>query len=307
MYRVQIFWLSILIISLGACGVPSSPSNEGNSDDLEEQIVYTNEVEDGTFEIFRMNPDGTDKTQITQNGAVNITPRVSPDGTQIAFHSNLDGNFEIYTIGIDGSGMQQITYSDSTNFNPSWTSNGQRLVFASNRDGDFDIYSIGADGNNLQNITDNDILDFHPEMAPNESRVAFTTFRGGQYDIYTIGTDGNDLMQITDSEQTDTWPSWSPDGSQIAYSQIIEDGNSEIFRKDSRGAGAATRITFDDGIDEVAEWSPDGNVIIFHSTRSGDLDIFKKELGDDQVIQLTDADLNQGDPHWTKIKVSSED
>jgi Tol biopolymer transport system component len=91
------------------------------------------------LEIFVMNADGSDKKQITHNGAANFAPYFHPDGQRIIFASNMDDpkgrNFDIYLINLDGSGLERITYSEVFDGFPMFSPDGKKLVFASNRHG----------------------------------------------------------------------------------------------------------------------------------------------------------------------------
>ena len=46
---------------------------------------------DGNWEIYLMNPDGSQQKRLTQNSARDFSPVWSPDGEQILFVSNRDG------------------------------------------------------------------------------------------------------------------------------------------------------------------------------------------------------------------------
>ena len=43
---------------------------------------------DGNYEIYVMNPDGTNATRLTNNTAIDDFPDISPDGSKITFESN---------------------------------------------------------------------------------------------------------------------------------------------------------------------------------------------------------------------------
>ena len=89
------------------------------------------------LEIFIMDAAGSNKRQVTNNGAVNFAPFFHPDGKRIIFASNLADpkgrNFDLYMINLDGSGLERITYDEGFDSFPMFSSDGKRLVFASNR------------------------------------------------------------------------------------------------------------------------------------------------------------------------------
>ena len=68
------------------------------------------------WKYFVMNADGSDKHQVTANGASNFAPSFFPDGRHIVFSSNVetrggDGrpSFHLYSIKDDGTGLERLT------------------------------------------------------------------------------------------------------------------------------------------------------------------------------------------------------
>ena len=104
---------------------------------------------------------------LTDQGADNRYPRVSPDGKRIAFTSYRDGNAEIYLMSADGpstgsggaGAVTRLTNSAGDDEAASWSSNGGQLAFASNRDGDYDVFVMNADGGGQSQLTNNTGVD----------------------------------------------------------------------------------------------------------------------------------------------------
>jgi len=72
-------------------------------------------------EIWRMNADGSGKTQITFNSDDDSNPNYSPDGKKIVFRTNRDGgNREIYVMNADGSNPQNLSNDPSSESSPHW-------------------------------------------------------------------------------------------------------------------------------------------------------------------------------------------
>lgn len=92
-----------------------------------------------TMELWVMDADGSNKRQITHNGAANFAPYFHPDGKRVIFASNVADptgrDFEIYMIGLDGTGLERITKSPEFDGFPMFSPDGRQLVFASNRGG----------------------------------------------------------------------------------------------------------------------------------------------------------------------------
>jgi TolB protein len=111
---------------------PDSASAAGYNELLKQNLVRPSRME-----LFIMKADGSDKRQITNNGAANFGPFFHPDNKRIIFASNMADpkgrNFDLYLIGIDGSGLERITYNETFDGFPMFTHDGKQLVFASNR------------------------------------------------------------------------------------------------------------------------------------------------------------------------------
>lgn len=96
-------------------------------------------IRPGRVELWVMDADGSNKRQITNNGAANFAPFFHPNGRQIIFSSNLHNpggrDFDLYLINVDGTGLERITYYDGFDGFPMFSPDGKKLVFASNRNG----------------------------------------------------------------------------------------------------------------------------------------------------------------------------
>lgn len=109
---------------------------------LKQRLVKPNRLE-----IFTMNADGSDKRQVTRNGASNFAPFFHPDGRRIVFSSNGSPGeraFQLYLINDDGTSLEQITTIGSFNSFPMFSPDGKRLVWVSDRHatqpGEFNIF-----------------------------------------------------------------------------------------------------------------------------------------------------------------------
>lgn len=105
---------------------------------------------DGSREIFAINIDGTNHMQLTMSAGDSWDPRISDDGSRIAFGSraafppevNADGEYEVYVVNGDGTGMVRITDSDRESGTSEGgalasfdiSGNGQWVVFTSEGD-----------------------------------------------------------------------------------------------------------------------------------------------------------------------------
>jgi len=102
-------------------------------------LLGRNLVMPSKLEIMIMKADGSQKRQLTSNGAANFAPYFHPNGNQIIFASNVNAtnpgmpNFDLFLINRDGSGLEQVTFDESFDAFPMLTNDGKKIVWASNR------------------------------------------------------------------------------------------------------------------------------------------------------------------------------
>jgi hypothetical protein len=108
-------------------------------------IAYRGCMGSGRCGLIVANADGSNPRQITTH-ANDAAPRWSPNGGQIAFHSDRDGNWEIYVINLDGSWLRRITDAPATDVMPVWSPDGLRIAFRSDRGGQGAVWATSGIG-----------------------------------------------------------------------------------------------------------------------------------------------------------------
>ncbi|MBS1821566.1 MAG: PD40 domain-containing protein [Acidobacteria bacterium] len=138
----------------------------------------------GTFHIWTMKPDGSGLKQVTTGHGDDREPRLSPDGTTIAFSSDraFKGSYDIWTVKIDGSDLKQITHSAEDEYEPNWSHDGKRLVFVSGPGIQAkSIESIELVSGRRSTIASVDPLKARvnvPSFSPDDSRIAYVLSDG---------------------------------------------------------------------------------------------------------------------------------
>lgn len=104
-----------------------------------ESLLKQNLIKPTRAEIFMISADGSNKRQLTNNGAANWAPFLHPNNRQIIFSSNVHDperrSFSLFVINVDGTGLERVTYGARFDSFPMFSRDGKKLVFASTRNG----------------------------------------------------------------------------------------------------------------------------------------------------------------------------
>jgi Tol biopolymer transport system component len=241
--------------------------------------------------IWTMNPDGTNKVQLTTGGNAN-EPRWRPDGRKIAYIRSptfsdlgtiLDaGGIEV--VNADGTGVPQRILDDpDIGFGLTWSPDCTRLAY-----GHFDdvsdptehIWALNVASGATTQLTTGATLDRSPDFSPDGTKIAFTSTRQTGADaigstnhvLFAMKADGTGVTRLTTlpdptGAMHERNPSWKPDGSSIVLrsdNDFGENGETDTIYVVSADGSTRTLLETSDGplVGANPVWSPDGTKVV---------------------------------------------
>jgi Tol biopolymer transport system component/DNA-binding winged helix-turn-helix (wHTH) protein len=108
----------------------------------------------GFWEVWGINPDGTDERRITNvHGPPAGSPRWSPDGKRLVFDVHNGQLADIYVISADGGEPTRLTTGAFRDTLPNWSADGKTIFFCSNRSGTPQLWKMPATGGEAVQLT----------------------------------------------------------------------------------------------------------------------------------------------------------
>jgi TolB protein len=275
----------------------------GGIQGIAESQIYFVSDRSGHKEIWAMDYDGSNQHQLTHLGSISLSPRISPDGSRLAFSSLTKSGWEIMMYSLDLNRVLSFPHMGGTNLSPAWSGDGTKIAFSSSRSGDSKIWVADASGANAKRLTADRGLDVSPVWnRKTNAQIAFSSDRATNLpQIYTMEADGTNQQRVTDQGYAVS-PSWAPNGQFLALAWVRhygpgEPGSRDIYLMDI-ASKQFVQLTHDGGRNDSPSWSPDGRHIVFQSSRSGKEEIWSMLADGSKVQQLTFTGHNT-QPNWS--------
>lgn len=194
------------------------------------------------FDIFLVNTDNGNLSQLTNSPGYDAEATLSPDGKMIVFTTDRDGDLELYTMNLTGGDVRRRTYTPGYDGGAFFSHDSQKLVYRASRPqgqnltnylnllnlglvepSQLEIYTMDLDGNNITQLTNNGQANFAPFYLPDDSGVIFSSNYKTPppqfgFHLYVVKNDApDDLEQITFNGTFNSFPMFSPDGKKLVF------------------------------------------------------------------------------------------
>ena len=131
----------------------------------------------------------------------------SPDGSRIAYVSDVSGTPQIYIVSRTGGAPERLTMRGAQNVAPDWGANGL-IAYQTLSGGKFMIAIIDPATKQERIITPYDASFEDPSWAPDGRHIAAARAVNYNYSIYLLDTMGDKPVALTTSGDW-TAPAWS--------------------------------------------------------------------------------------------------
>ncbi len=299
------------------------------------RIAFASDRTEGLLQIWTMNPDGSDQRQLTFSPGDKTQPRWSPDGSRLLYvgpggadELGTQLGLDIWAINVDGTGIVNVTADEGDDYDPAWSPDGSQIAFTSTRANNVEqvfVMSVTCldqpqscaevDAHNVSCHVDFCAQESFPAWAPRGTQ--FPNWLPSDFGLAVLESINNAPKEVYFRPPASTVPidwdrrdsvrnladlRWSPDGGLLAFTWFYQRGVNEIYVAPlADRAFNTTQLTSTNGNKEPA-FSPDGQFIVFSSTRDGKPEIYLMTLSGANQVNLSSSPASVDmQPDWQPL------
>ena len=238
-----------------------------------------------------------------------MSPSFSPDGSRIAFVSDLNGIPQVWTVATEGGWPELVTALDDQIYGVSWSPDGDWLAFSLAPGGgmNMQIYLIHPDGTGLRRLTDGGEVNNWLGPWTHDSRmlaIASNRRSADAMDAYLIDITGGEFRLVAENKGVSDLTGISRDGQKAILFRMLNRSDDNLFLVDL-ASGVEMLLTPHEGAGFFGggRFSPDGQTIYLSSNKDRELIAFARikldeggQPGPIEVIaEREDAELQEFD------------
>jgi serine/threonine-protein kinase len=196
------------------------------------------------------------------------TPRISPDGHQIAvtIFDGKEWQISIYDRS-SGATLRRLTFGGGRNESPVWSNDGKYIFFSSDQERSWAIFRQLADGTGVaERLTPEGVGGRSPTSLDRLGKILlFDSLRGAERDIFTVTLEGNHEAKpfVALRASVQAGGIFSPDGRWVAYMSNDMNGLPQIFVQPYPGTGTGSKYQVTKEGGAAPAWSRDGKQLFY--------------------------------------------
>ncbi|MGD9202211.1 MAG: BamA/TamA family outer membrane protein, partial [Chitinispirillia bacterium] len=228
-------------------------------------------------------------SRIKSGSSLNLKPKISPDGTMIAYYCDAKDYTKIFISDINGKIIYRIGQYGNGGFFESfqpfrsglcWSPKSDKIAFITKNNGKNEIKIVDVKlKKHFKTLTPEFLCLSSPDWSPDGKNIVFTGLRQNFSDLYLINIENYKITQLTNDIRYESDSRFSRDGKGILFTSRDSSGNanrrlnknispSDIYFYDIE-TKSISQITHTPWNEKEACFSPDGNKIAFISDENG--------------------------------------
>lgn len=229
-----------------------------------------------------------DVRQITNDKALALTPRWSPDGQRLLYTSYFRTGFpDIFSLDLGSLQRNTFVSFKGTNSGARFSPDGKNVAMVLSGEGNSEIYVGNAQGRQITRKTRTSAVEASPCWSPDGSRLIFTSDAAGGPLLYIMPAAGGAAQRLpTRISGYCAEPDWSKaDANKIAFTIRIGKGFQIAVYDFSSGVAKQVSKQPSDAVEP--SWLADGRHLVFSSRSAGASSLWILDTENQKATQLS--------------------
>jgi TolB protein len=264
---------------------------------LNSRIAFSS-VRNGIANIFVMDADGSNVTQVTSEAGVANQPCFSPDGSKIAYTLHGASQSDIFVINVDGTGRTSLTntsgFSESS---PTFSPDGLSVAFQKQTVGSSttDVCIVNVASKVVTQIT-NTGTGASPSWNTKDGDLVVHMIGAGWESITPAGVvDASGVSFVDDVTAARAGR---------AHASAIELFAGDLYLR-SPSTGSRKLVT--GPVNELGDFSPDSKMVLYQNTATDTLttQLFRADAVSGNLTRITNDIFDYNTPTWGFLPAST--
>jgi TolB protein len=281
-------------------------------------------------EVYVVDPDGRNLTQLTYDNTLTLSPSWAPDGkflvyTQYVTQRGGKRGTVLKKHNLATGGRQVLSSREGMNSGAAWSPKGTPIAMTLSFNGRPEIYFVNPNGSGepepfsrgirVKRISGDGfqpdyptlLFDVEPSWSPDGSKIVFSSARSGSPMVYTVDVASKIANQLTFAGKYNATPAWSPRNDKIIFAaQRMAEGNFDLYLIDPDGNNLS-RLTAGEGKgkrinSENPTWAPTGRHIAFANNEEGMYAIYIMTADGNVKRKISPEGRECTEPSWGPVE-----
>jgi eukaryotic-like serine/threonine-protein kinase len=245
-------------------------------------VCYVQQAADGRTDLYVGRISGGARIRLTDDDAVEESPRFSPDGELVAFSRSTGADADPEIRVVPSLGGDPVSTIPGAAF-PAWSPGGRLAYVRRVEGGNLVLVASALDGTNPAVILPADSVYSwlrNPAWSPDGRHVAVVRSTGGAAgELWLVPAEGGTPRRLQDEPAStfSEFPVFTPDGRGIVHSS--NRGGATNLWVLPLGGGQPVRLTTGPGADESPSVSTDGSISFLNSRWRSLLQVHDQDAG----------------------------